>query len=71
MLQKTPKNKALLLSFIRFKDGSAGYFTSQGWVILLKLFRHCFGEIFEERRQEILQIWTLKFEIQDKRQIKG
>ena len=40
-------------------------------MILLKLFRHCFGEIFEERKQEILQIWTLKFEIQDKREIKG
>ena len=40
-------------------------------MILLKLFRHCFGEIFEEKKQEILQIWTLMFEIQDKREIKG
>ena len=71
MLQKTPKNEALLLYFKRFKDGNSVYFTSKGCVILLKFFRNCFGEIFEEKKQEILQIWTLKFEIQDKRQIKG
>ena len=40
-------------------------------MILLKFFRNCFGEIFEERNQEILQIWTLMFEIQDKREIEG
>ena len=68
---KNAKNEALHLLLKCFKDGNSVYFTLKGCVILLKLFRHCFGEIFEERKQEILQIWTLKFEIRDKREIKG
>ena len=51
--------------------GTLSILHQKGCVILLKFFRHCFGEIFEEKKQEILQIWTLKFQIQDKREIKG